>query len=61
MLGDYWDYVLMTKLWKCTPTEFENQTEYNIMLHKNIFALQSKEENRAQKRAELKHKALQNG
>ena len=61
MLGDYGDYILMTKLWKCTPSEFEEQTEYNIMLHKNIFSLQSKEENQAQRRAELKRKALQHG
>lgn len=51
----------MTKLWNCTPSEFENQTEYNILLHKSIFSLESKEKNVEEKRQSLKAKALQNG
>jgi len=51
----------MTKLWKCTPTEFEKQTEYNINLHKNIFVLERKNEDLQSRREQLKNKALKNG
>lgn len=60
-MWDYWDYLLMTELWKCTPSEFEKQTEYNIFLHKQIFSIKWKQQQVESKREELKRKALKNG
>lgn len=61
MINEYWDYILMTKLWKCTPLEFENQTEYNILLHKNIFVLEWKRKDREERKEYLKSKAKNYG
>ncbi len=60
-MWDYWDYILMTQLWHCTPSEFEEQTEYNIMLHKNIFALESRNEQKEERKEYLKNKARNYG
>lgn len=41
---EYSDYVIMTKLWRCPPSVFDEQDEYMINLHKTIFNLEKKNE-----------------
>lgn len=57
---EYTDFLLMRDVWHCTPSEFEEQSEYNISLHKSILNMeaeyQRKEERRAEQRAKLHNK-----
>lgn len=52
----YADYLLMTKLWHCTPTEYEQQPEEIIELHINIMNAENRRENKEDKRAEQMEK-----
>lgn len=45
----------MTQLWHCTPTQFEDQPEHMVELHREIF----NEVNRKEKRDKLRNDQLE--
>lgn len=49
---EYIDYILMTKIWHCSPQEFEKQEERMIDLHTRIYNEEYRAEWKKQKRAE---------
>lgn len=53
---EYSDFIIMTKLWQCPPSVFDEQDEYMINLHKAIYNLEKKNEYIQYKRNEQKSK-----
>lgn len=53
---EYADYILMTKLWHCTPSEFEQQTEEMIEKHIIIYNEENRKEWKDEKRREQRTK-----
>lgn len=51
---EYVDYILMTELWHCPPSVFQEQEEKMIDLHTRIYNEKNRKEWKEQKRAEQK-------
>jgi len=58
--SEYADFILMTELWHCPPTVFEEQPEELIDLHVQIYNAKNKQEKIEEKKKKFLEKLNNN-